>query len=56
VKKISKWYIVSVKLRGRAKSKEDAKERCFLMLRHIVFREENIEIVDVKEDTKRKNS
>lgn len=52
MKKISKWYIVSVKLRGRAKSKEDAKERCFLMLRHIVgFREENIEIVDVKEDS-----
>jgi len=46
----SKWYVVTVKIKGIAKSTEDAKERCKLMLRYITgIREENIEIVNVEE-------
>jgi len=47
----SKWYIVTVKLKGKAKTKEDARERCKLLLRYRAgLREENIEIVNVEED------
>jgi len=46
-----KYYIVTIKLRGRAKSKEEAIKKCKDRLKYgLGFREENIQIWDVEED------
>jgi len=46
-----KWYVVTVKLRGKATSKTEAMERCKLCLRHMAgFPEKNIEIIDAVEE------
>jgi len=46
----SKWYIITVKLRGKAKTKEQAKENCKLGLIHFAhYSLDNIEIIDVNE-------
>lgn len=44
------WYVVTIKLKGKAKSKEAAKENCRFRLVHLAMMpEKDVEIVDISE-------